>query len=92
MAVRMKPPARADRALPVWQTALLTQGCEVHAEGDVFPLELRPVGDSIVCTPAVSGWIAPFQLKVTVGEPVTITWDQELSRYVVTASGRHRAA
>ena len=88
----MKPPTRANNALYVWQSALLTQGCQVHSGGQIFYLELLPVGDCIVCTPTVSGWMVPFHLSVTVGQLVTITWDQQLSRYLVTTSGRRLAA
>jgi hypothetical protein len=88
----MKPPTRANSALPVWQSALLTQGCQVHSGGHIFFLELQPVGDRIVCTPDVSGWMVPFRLSVTAGQPVTIAWDHELSRYLVTTPGQRLAA
>ena len=82
----------ADSPLPVWQTALLTRGCEVHAGGEFFPLELRPAGDRIVCTPSVSGSLLPFNVSVVIGQPVTISWDSELSRYIVSAGGEPIAA
>jgi hypothetical protein len=88
----MKSPTRANSALPVWQSALLTQGCQVHSGGQIFSLELLPVGDRIVGTPTISGWMAPFHLVVTVGQPVTITWDHELSRYLVTTPEQRLAA
>jgi hypothetical protein len=88
----MKPPTRANSALPVWQSALLTQGCQVRSGGRIFFLELLPIGDRIVCTPIVSGWMVPFQLNVTVGQMVTITWDPELSRYLVTTADQRLAA
>jgi hypothetical protein len=88
----MKPPTKANSALPVWQSALLTQGCHVHSGGHIFCLELLPIGDRIVCTPSVSGWLGPFHLRVKVGQVVTITWDHELSRYLVTTSGQRLAA
>lgn len=81
-----------DTQLPIWQSALLTHGCEVNSGGDFFPLELHPVGDRIVCTPSVSGSLLPFNVSVRVGQPVAITWDSELSRYIVTAGGRPIAA
>jgi hypothetical protein len=55
-------------------------------------LELHPVGDRIVCTPTVSGAFTPFDVPVIMGQPVTITWDSELSRYIVKASGMPEAA
>ena len=60
-----------DIRLPIWQSALLSQGCQVHSAGQFFPLELRPIGDRIVCTPTVSGSLLPFNVAVTVGQPVT---------------------
>ena len=82
----------ADTPLPVWQSALLTRGCEVNSEGKFFPLELRPVGDRIVCTPTVSGSLMPFNVGVVVGQTVDIRWDSEISRYIVLAGGEPIAA
>jgi hypothetical protein len=82
----------ADSPLPIWQKALLTRGCEVSSDGQFFPLELRPVGDRIVCTPTVSGSLLPFNVSVIIGQPVAITWDNELSRYIVMAGGAPIAA
>lgn len=82
----------ADGPLPIWQTALLTRGCQVDSGGSFFPIELRPAGDRILCTPTVSGALMPFNIVVTVGEPVAITWDNELSRYVVTSGDQAVAA
>jgi len=81
-----------DSPLPIWQAALLTQGCQVKSGEQFFPLELHPVGDRIVCTPIVSGSLLPFNVEVIVGRPVTITWDQDLSRYIVMAGGQQEAA
>ena len=81
-----------DSPLPIWQTALLTQGCRVKSGDQFFPLELHPVGDRIVCTPTVSGALLPFNVDVIMGQPVTITWDNELSRYIVKAGGMPEAA
>jgi hypothetical protein len=81
-----------DTPLSIWQSALLSQGCQVHSAGQFFPLELHPVGDRIVGTPTVSGSLLPFNITVAVGQPVTITWDTELSRYIVTADGPPKAA
>jgi hypothetical protein len=50
------------------------------------------VGDCIVCTPTVSGALMPFNVEVIIGQPVIITWDNELSRYVVNAGGVPEAA
>ena len=85
-------PRQSDILLPIWQSALLSQGCRVQSSGEFFPLELRPAGDHIDCTPSVSGSLLPFNVSVTVGQPVTITWDSELSRYIVTADGPPKAA
>jgi hypothetical protein len=84
--------AEMDNPLPIWQTALLAQGRKVHSGGEFFPLELHPIGDRIVCTPSVSGSLLPFNVEVIVGLPVTITWDSELSRYIVSAGGQPEAA
>lgn len=79
-------------SVPIWQAALLTQGCQVQVGGQFFPLELRPVNDRIFCTPSVSGSLLPFNVSVKLGESVTIAWNAELSRYVVTAGGLQEAA
>ncbi len=83
---------RTDNSLPLWQKALLVQGCVVQSESRFLPLKLQPVGDRIVCTPSVSGRMLPFNVRVKVGQPVTITWDDELSRYIVWAAGHPLAA
>jgi hypothetical protein len=85
----MKP---ATGAMPLWQSALLVQGCQLKADDKFFSLELCPIGDRIICTPTMNGVMVPFNLEVTVGESVTITWDNELSRYLVTMGGRRVAA
>ena len=82
----------ADAPLPVWQSVLLTRGCEVRSGAEFFPMDLRPVGDQILCTPSVSGSLMPFNVTVTVGESVQISWDSELSRYIVAAGGGQMAA
>ncbi len=87
-----KPPERAHAALPVWQSALLTQGCMVDSGCGFIPIELHPVGDRIVCSPSVSGSLLPFHVDVILNQPVTITWDDELSRYIIKAAGQKRAA
>jgi hypothetical protein len=88
----MEPPNRARALLPVWQTALLTRGCEAASGGQFFPLELHPVGDRIICTPVMSGSLLPFDVAVLPNQPVTITWDEELSRYIIRTAGHRRAA
>ena len=81
-----------DSPLPIWQTALLAKGCLVKSGSEFFPLELHPAGDRLVCTPSVSGSLLPFNIDVKVGQSVTITWDRELSRYIVNAGGMPEAA
>ena len=70
--------------MPVWQTALIALGCQLDVgRSQLLPLELHPVENSIVCTPPFSGAMRPFDVPVEVGQIVTITWDSELSRYLV---------
>lgn len=88
----MKPPNTATSRLPIWQTALLTQGCCLFSGGQLFPLELRPIGDRLVCNPVLNGSMEPFNVYVTAGEAVIIQWDDELSRYIVRTSGQRLAA
>jgi len=88
----MEPPKNANSELPVWQSALLSQGCHVNSAGHLFPLELLPIGNHLVCNPAMNGSMVPFNVDVTAGQPVTINWDAELSRYIVTMAGRRLAA
>ena len=88
----MKPPTQAQHPLPVWQSALLTRGCQIRSGSRLFSLEMQPIGDRIVCTPAVDGSMVPFNLPVTIGEPVTIRWDDELSRYLVTTARQRLVA
>jgi hypothetical protein len=77
-------PGEQHPELPVWQSALLSRGCQVHSEGRLYSLDLQPLGDRIVCTPTVNGWMVPFHVGVTNGQSVTISWDPELSRYIVS--------
>jgi hypothetical protein len=53
-----------------------------------LPLKLEPVGECLHCTPRSSGAISPFNIRVRAGQTVTITWDRELSRYIVWLGGR----
>ena len=90
--MKRKPPNHARIILPVWQSALLAHGCQMESAGQFMPLELHPVGDQIVCTPTVSGCLLPFNVAVMPDEDVTISWDDELSRYIVLVAGQRRAA
>ena len=58
-------------------------GCQVNAGSQLLPLDLRPVENGLLCTAPVSGAILPFDVPVEVGQTVTISWDSELSRYLV---------
>ena len=71
-------------SLPVWQNVLAVHGCQLVTGSEILPLPLEPVGDSMHCTPTASGSLLPFNVSVSVGQTVTITWDNEESRYVVT--------
>lgn len=88
----MQPPSQLDSSMPVWQGALLAQGCRVDIGSEILPMKLEPVGSSLLCTPSFSGSMLPFGVKVLVGHTVTITWDSELSRYIVEALGEQVAA
>ena len=78
-------------SLPVWQNVLAVHGCQLVTGRQILPLPLEPVGDSMHCTPTASGSIMPFDVPVSVGQTVTITWDSEESRYVVTVAGKAAA-
>ena len=88
----MKPATKPASARPIWQNALLARGCQLRSGGDLFPLELRPVGECLVCVPVMGGLMVPFNVEVKVGESVTISWDPELSRYIIITSGSQVAA
>jgi hypothetical protein len=88
----MQPPTQLEGPMPVWQSALLAQGCQVDIGSEILPLKLEPVGNSLTCTPTFSGSLLPFGVRVLVGQTVTITWDSELSRYIVEALGEQVAA
>ena len=78
--------------MPVWQSVLLTHGCQLDNGSRVVPLKLESRGDCLRCKPTFSGLMLPFDVPVRVGQTVTITWDSDLSRYIVEARGRRRAA
>ena len=78
--------------MPVWQNALLVHGCQLDNGSEVLPLKLEPVGDCVRCTPTSSGSMLPFNVPVCMGQTVTISWDCELSRYVVESMRKKTAA
>ena len=78
----------APISMPVWQSVLVAYGCQLDTGRQTLPLQLEPVGECLCCAPRSSGSILPFNIPVRVGQTVTITWDSELSRYVVWLSGR----
>jgi hypothetical protein len=78
--------------MPVWQSVLLTHGCQLDNGRQILPLKLEPLGDCLSCTPTFSGSILPFDMPVRVGQTVTISWDSDLSRYIVESRGKRKAA
>ena len=86
------PKKDAQTAMPVWQSALLSQGCHLDDGSRIIPLKLEPLGNCLRCTPAFSGSILPFGMPVSTGQTVTISWDSNLSRYIVESHGVRRAA
>ena len=78
----------APTSMPVWQSVLVAHGCHLDTGSQTLPLKLEPVGECLHCTPISSGSILPFNIPVRVDQTVTITWDSELSRYIVWLSGR----
>jgi hypothetical protein len=78
--------------MPVWQSALIAHGCKLETGKRTLPLRLKPIGERLHCTPASSGYMLPFNVPVHVGQTVTITWDSELSRYIIESPGRKTAA
>jgi hypothetical protein len=73
----------AQISMPVWQSVLIAHGCQLDTGSQFLPLPLEPGGECLRCTPRSSGSILPFNIQVRVGQAVTITWDNELSRYIV---------
>jgi hypothetical protein len=78
-----RPKAGPQIPMPVWQSVLVAHGCQLDTGTQVLPLRLEPVGESLHCTPTCSGSLLPFNVPVCVGQTVTITWNSNLSRYVV---------
>ena len=78
--------------LPVWQSVLLTIGCQLDNGRRILPLKLESRGDCLRCTPTFSGSMLPFDMPVRVGHRVTIRWDNDLSRYIVESLGKRKAA
>ena len=89
----MKVPKRdTPITMPVWQSVLVAHGCQLDTGSQVLPLRLEPVGESLHFTPRTSGSLLPFNVPVRIGQTVTITWNRELSRYVVEWRGEKIAA
>jgi hypothetical protein len=76
----------------VWQSVLVAQGCQLDDGSQLLPLQLEPVGERLHCTIRSSGSILPFNIPVCVGQALTISWDCQLSRYIVELSGENIAA
>jgi hypothetical protein len=87
-----RPKTEAQNRLPVWQSVLLTHGCHVDNGTQIVPLKLEPLGNLLRCTPSFNGSMLPFDLPVRVGHMVTISWDSNLSRYIVESRGQRMAA
>jgi hypothetical protein len=73
----------APISMPVWQSVLVAHGCQLDTGSQTLRLQLEPVGEYLHCTPTSSGSILPFNIRVHVGQTVTIAWDSKLSRYIV---------
>jgi hypothetical protein len=78
--------------MPVWLNALVVRGCHLDNGSEVMPVKLVPVGDRLHCIPASNGFMLPFQIPVSMGQTVTISWDYESSRYIVESMGKKIAA
>jgi hypothetical protein len=91
--VEMKvPKIGVPISMPVWQSVLVAHGCQLDNGSEILPLRLKPVGESLHCTPTMSGSLLPFNVPVRIGQTVTITWNSELSRYIVEWPGETIAA
>ncbi len=87
-----KPKEDVQIPVAVWQSALLTLGCQLDNGSQIILLKLEPLGDCQRCTPTSNGSMLPFDMPVRVGEAVTISWDSFLSRYIVESRGERKAA
>ena len=87
-----RPKKDVQIPMPVWQSVLLTHGCQLDNGRQILPLKLEPLGDCLRCTPTFSGSMLPFDMPVRVGQTVTIRWDNDLSRYIVESRGKRKAA
>jgi hypothetical protein len=77
--------------MPVWQNVLVVHGCQLDTGSQILPLHLEPVGECLHCTPAASGSMLPFNVQVRAGQTVTISWDTEAARYIVSLGGKRAA-
>ena len=84
--------ADTQKTMPVWQSVLLTHGCHLDNGIRVVRLKLEPLENCLRCTPIFDGSMLPFNLPVRVGHPVTISWDNKLSRYIIESRGVRKAA
>jgi hypothetical protein len=87
-----RPKKELQIPMLVWQSVLLTHGCQLDDGRQILPLKLEPLGDCLSCTPTFSGSILPFDMRVRVGQTVTISWDSDLSRYIVESRGKRKVA
>jgi hypothetical protein len=78
--------------MPVWLNALVVRGCQLDNGSEVLPSKLEPVGDCLHCVLTSNGLMLPFQIPVSMGQTVTISWDYESSRYMVESMGKKTAA
>jgi len=88
----VRPKKNVQIPMPVWQSVLLTVGCQLDNGRQILPLKLELRGDSLWCTPTSTGSMLPFDMRVRVGQTVTISWDNDLSRYIVESRGKRKAA
>ena len=79
-------------SMPVWLNALVVRGCQLDNGSEVLPLKLELVGDCLHCIPTSNGFVLPFQILVSMGQIVTISWDNASSRYIVESMGKKTAA
>ena len=84
ISISISPPI----SMPVWQSVLVAHGCLLDTGNQTWPLQLEAIGECLHCTPRSSGSIMPFNIPVRVGQSVTIRWDSDLSRYIISLSGK----